>query len=1067
MTADPTGNGGPFFEGVVLESVTGPVTPAVSDLSLQLDSAGITMSGPSIRGARHLLWSEVGSPRCRPGATMPNGTPAAAIAAMVGGRQVRWLVPADQLPPERAGDLDRILMDVSAPSTNDMAEVLAATAAKPAARPGPSDVAQGDDPPFFIPSTADPDAERREPASADQGRPEPPRRPRHAAPESLAALDELGPLDAAVAGSAADPGPPPAGTTAGPAEATSGIPVDAANPAVALFGAEPVAQADRPFAAVDDAKPTEPPTEPPTSAGEAPERPPNPAVALFGAQPPAVRAFEAPTPVPTDALPPPPVGWAEEPARTPEPPVPSFEPTDAGSPTDALPPPPPSVGWAEEPARPPEPPVTPVPSFEPTDAGSPTDALPPPPPSVGWAEEPARPPEPPVTPVPSFEPADAGSPTDALPPPPVGWAGEPARTPEPPVTPVPSVELADAGSPTDDLPPPPVGWVGEPAMTTESRPEPPVTPVPSFEPADAGSPTDALPPPPVGWAEEPARTPEPPVTPVPPVPSFEPADAGSPTDALPPPPVGWVGEPAMTTESRPEPLVTPVPSFEPADTGSPADALPPPPVGWAGEPAGPVPEPPPASSEVSAARVAAVFAAGRAVGPGAVPGGPGSGASLPTELAPSASSVAAGPTEALPPPPRDWSGPSSDTDPTARADLPPPPANWSGPSLDAPPWPEVGVDDRAAVGSSDAVGPGAVLADAGPEATATMGPFEAGTPPPPPPPPAAEIAVEPRPAWGSPYEGTTAPPEAPPIYGVPTYGAPGAYPGWPGRDDWAIATPHAPRRRRRWLVIVIVVVVLAAAAAGLAIGLTGSTSSAPPVSHPDGDRQVAQQIALTQGDLPSGWTVDHSSDGPLSGLLSTGNSALTPAEQQQAETISTQYEGCMGIPASEDRIFGSAGAIPTAQAASPAFAAPGAAESVEAGSTVDMFARPAAVQADEAQISAAGFPRCFGAALGQLLTAGSSTGTSSSVLIGTPQVQALTLAQQAGVRTVGVDLVIPVVHSGTSTPLQFGVVLIDGGRAEATLVTFASPGTFPSALTASLAGTLAAHVAAYGMGSGL
>jgi len=282
-----------------------------------------------------------------------------------------------------------------------------------------------------------------------------------------------------------------------------------------------------------------------------------------------------------------------------------------------------------------------------------------------------------------------------------------------------------------------------------------------------------------------------------------------------------------------------------------------------------------------------------------------------------------------------------------------------------------------------------------------------------------------------------------------------------------VVSPALRRRRRRWLIFSVVAIV-ALAGAGVALGLTGDRSSPPgPISHTAGDHLVAQQIALTRSDLPTTWSVDRSPDGPLSGLLSTGNATLTPAQQQEADAVSTQYEVCMGIPASEDRIFGTAGVQPTAQAASPAFAAPSGADTVEAGSTVAMFAQPSAVAADQVQIGSAAFPRCFGTALGQLLTAGSSTTTSSAVQVGTPQIETLALHQRAGVQSVGVQVVIPVVHSGTSTPLEFGVVMVDGGRAEATLLTFASPGTFPASLTSTLAGTLEANVAAYGAGRGL
>ena len=249
------------------------------------------------------------------------------------------------------------------------------------------------------------------------------------------------------------------------------------------------------------------------------------------------------------------------------------------------------------------------------------------------------------------------------------------------------------------------------------------------------------------------------------------------------------------------------------------------------------------------------------------------------------------------------------------------------------------------------------------------------------------------------------------------------------------------------------------AGVGAGIALTGDQSGPPSrISRTASDRQVAQQITLTRRDLPADWSVDRSPDGPLSGLLSTGNSTLTPAEQQESEAVSTQYEGCMGLPASQDRIFGTAGAPPTAQAASPAFAGPGRAGTVEAGSTVAVFAQPSTVAADQAQIASAPFPRCFGTALGQLLTARLAHRATSSFQVGSPRVQALALHQRAGVQSVGLRAVIRSSTRGPAAGSSSAWCWSTVAGPRPTLLTFASPGSFPAPLTTTLADTLEANV---------
>jgi hypothetical protein len=259
---------------------------------------------------------------------------------------------------------------------------------------------------------------------------------------------------------------------------------------------------------------------------------------------------------------------------------------------------------------------------------------------------------------------------------------------------------------------------------------------------------------------------------------------------------------------------------------------------------------------------------------------------------------------------------------------------------------------------------------------------------------------------------------------------------------------------------VVAEVALVIAAIVLPIAADHSGGARPPISGAQfSDRDLARQLNLQQSDLPSSWTVDNSSSGPLSGFLTPGGGtgAPTPQDQKLANQVATQFEQCMGITASDDRIFGSAGSKPSAAASSPAFASPSGAPDEEAASSVDVFASRAMVAADVAQISKSQFPSCFGAALGTSFV-GAATATPSAGQVGQPTVQAVTLPQRAGIVAAGVDVTIPVTRQGATVPIQFGVVLVGGGRAEATLYTFSEPDAFPASLATSLSNALSSNI---------
>jgi hypothetical protein len=108
------------FNGVTMESLTrGPVS-TVPGLTMRLDAGGLTVSGPSLDAVRTLPWTEIVGPRCGEPGVLPDGSPAVAVSGTVGGRFLRWLVPADQMPAGRATALDRALANLThAPDPSD------------------------------------------------------------------------------------------------------------------------------------------------------------------------------------------------------------------------------------------------------------------------------------------------------------------------------------------------------------------------------------------------------------------------------------------------------------------------------------------------------------------------------------------------------------------------------------------------------------------------------------------------------------------------------------------------------------------------------------------------------------------------------------------------------------------------------------------------------------------------------------------------------------------------------------------------------------------------------------
>ncbi len=93
------------LDGVVVSGTTPDGPAAVSGLSLVMDARGMTVIVPGGGQPRTAPWTSVSVPRVSSTATLPDGTPATALAVNAGGRPLEFLVPTHSLPTDLAPNL--------------------------------------------------------------------------------------------------------------------------------------------------------------------------------------------------------------------------------------------------------------------------------------------------------------------------------------------------------------------------------------------------------------------------------------------------------------------------------------------------------------------------------------------------------------------------------------------------------------------------------------------------------------------------------------------------------------------------------------------------------------------------------------------------------------------------------------------------------------------------------------------------------------------------------------------------------------------------------------------------
>lgn len=108
--AAPVEGAGLTLTGTVMEmaGTSGPAT-VFPDITLTLSAIALTITAAPPSSPASTAWSAVTDASCGEAAFMPDGAPAVAVCAVVHGRFFRWLVPAEQMPPERASAIDHLL----------------------------------------------------------------------------------------------------------------------------------------------------------------------------------------------------------------------------------------------------------------------------------------------------------------------------------------------------------------------------------------------------------------------------------------------------------------------------------------------------------------------------------------------------------------------------------------------------------------------------------------------------------------------------------------------------------------------------------------------------------------------------------------------------------------------------------------------------------------------------------------------------------------------------------------------------------------------------------------------
>ncbi len=329
--------------------------------------------------------------------------------------------------------------------------------------------------------------------------------------------------------------------------------------------------------------------------------------------------------------------------------------------------------------------------------------------------------------------------------------------------------------------------------------------------------------------------------------------------------------------------------------------------------------------------------------------------------------------------------------------------------------------------------------------------------PPPPAPVGLPTFMPPPPGYGPPPAVYPAP--YPP--GPPTAGPwpPGAYPS----PAWGPQPVKPARARRRTLLVSGAVLVVAGIGLALVLGVhhgrsPGHAAVAQPVSP---DQHLADQLMLTTGDLPTGWTVAGRSGGGV---------AATPSGRAAQQQIEQTFVQCMGItPDQAATVLGGQASDQTAASSSPVFIGPSTGTSTPSGEELQTAAAIVRTHSDEqhdfALFTSPKFPQCNGAVTAAELQLGINGATGTTVPAGPVTATVVNLTAPAGEQVFGVTMSFDATDGTTTVPVVVDQLVVGSDRAEGQLVAFGLGGPFSGDVLSSTVATFEHRLADQGGGA--
>jgi hypothetical protein len=345
----------------------------------------------------------------------------------------------------------------------------------------------------------------------------------------------------------------------------------------------------------------------------------------------------------------------------------------------------------------------------------------------------------------------------------------------------------------------------------------------------------------------------------------------------------------------------------------------------------------------------------------------------------------------------------------------------------------------------------------------------------PPPPVHATLPPPPVPAT-LPLPLPFAPPPPPLYYPYPVGGQfPVPYPmvnPYAVQYPWGtvpMAPDHpAPRkgRRRAGMLIGAAMILLGAgglAAFELAGGQTPSVAAHPPTSSRTPDQRLANQVMLTQSDLPVGWLVSPANSGSI------GNS---PSDRKAQAQFVSNFAQCMGVTADQAAsLSGGPAADQTAQMSSPVFEGPSTgsiAPSTAPGQLLELVTNADIVKTHADEVRDFGlftnprFPNCEAAMTASLAQLGVNDASGGTDAPGPATATVVNLVAPKGEQVEGITMHFAITANSAHIPVEVDFLIVGSDRIEGQLQTFAVGTQFPGDVLSASVSTFEQRVATQG-----